>query len=209
MDLGFTINTLSNPEARKSSENTLRNILLDGEIAQKLNVIALIKESRNTLLNPLLIDILQIEEDPSVRMALFTTICLLGRREDFPVLLDTILMEEVPIAKVTMKMNLEIFIEKHSISIDDVEEGYELSSNLDIKIFVNCPNCHILIRQFPCSICGYGRICGICFLEISGNDHSICPDCHNEFHTSHLLKWLESNPKCPVCKGTQINEVLD
>jgi len=208
MDLEFTINDLSDPEARKFSDKTLRNILLDGEIPAKLNAIALIKESRNTLLNPLLIDIIQMEEDPSVRMALFTTICLLGKREDFPVLLDTILMEEVPIAKVTMKMNLEIFIEKHSISIDDVE-GYELSSQLDVKIFVNCPKCHTLIRQFPCSICGYGHICGVCFLEINESEHSICPDCHNEFHTAHLLKWLESSPNCPVCKGTQINEIID
>lgn len=48
------------------------------------------------------------------------------------------------------------------------------------------------------------RVCAICKLPFQEEDYILaCPNCESLYHGEHLIEWLVSNGKCPVC-GEQL-----
>ncbi|NHJ88034.1 MAG: E3 ubiquitin protein ligase [Asgard group archaeon] len=44
------------------------------------------------------------------------------------------------------------------------------------------------------------EICMICKLFLKSNDSILqCPTCESLYHTDHLLTWIKSKQRCPVC----------
>ncbi len=46
--------------------------------------------------------------------------------------------------------------------------------------------------EFPCGVCN-SKI-------VEGENYVLCPHCERPFHYGHLIEWVNSKPKCPICK---------
>ncbi len=208
MDIEVAVNKLRIPENREKSYSFLREILYDGDLVSKLETISLLKENNIALMNDVLAEIVQTDENPAVRMAAYSALTWLGKREDFPVLLEVLIMEEVELARLTMRMHFEIFIEKHSISSHDLLE-FNMTSSINLNEYGKCPECSTMIKNFPCRNCGYGKFCSICFVTIKDNDFRTCLDCGSAYHPYHILSWLQTHSFCPVCRSDNIAKLVE
>lgn len=79
-----------------------------------------------------------------------------------------------------------------------------MEKSIKVDALQTCPNCNdlqsVLIRT--CTSCNNPLInCNICKRGFSNNEPKLnCPDCSNQFHKNHLLGYIQSIGKCPICR---------
>lgn len=94
----------------------------------------------------------------------------------------------------------QVFIKSTQIT----EKTISAFSGQAVDVLQICQNCgdkqSVLINQ--CRNCGADLdFCKLCKKGFTAKDvKNSCPSCKNNFHKSHLIAYIQSMGKCPVCK---------
>jgi hypothetical protein len=56
---------------------------------------------------------------------------------------------------------------------------------------------------------GEKDLCTICYCEFEELEKVMELKCKHLYHEECIVKWLEKNPKCPVCKQSQTDREME
>ncbi|MDH5403069.1 MAG: hypothetical protein OEZ01_04190 [Candidatus Heimdallarchaeota archaeon] len=177
---------------------------IDAEVAKEMQA----KDKRLTKIEELLTLIKQFRNDVPVLLGRIAELLKISKNE-VEIYLKEILVYQENLGEY---LELEQVFIKHSVVEKKTEEVIQNTASKPFSSLQKCTTCNttqsVLIRQcINCNnILPYCHICKRGFAD--GDITKQCPHCTKQFHSVHILAYIQSKGACPVCRKALNDKIL-